>query len=206
MSERIPLSPVKNMSTEILTIGHSNHPAEKFLTLLAEAGVALLLDIRSIPFSRRVPHASRPQLVGLLAGAGIAYEFRGDALGGRPAHADLLVDGVADYERMAAMPDFRAGLARVREAAAERRTVLLCAERDPLDCHRALLVGRALAGQGLAIVHILADGSHESQASFEERLLRASGMSAPDLLASREARLAGAYRAQRLRAAHRRSR
>ncbi len=191
------------MSTEILTIGHSNHSAETFLTLLKEAGVALLVDIRSIPFSRWVPHASRPQLTALLAGAGIGYEFRGDALGGKPPRQNLSRDGMADYEQMAAAPDFRAGLARVREAAAEQRTVLLCAERDPLDCHRALLVGRALAEQGLAIVHILADGSRESQAAFEERLLRVTGKDIPDLLASREARLAAAYRARRLRAMHR---
>jgi uncharacterized protein (DUF488 family) len=196
---------MEEMSKEILTIGHSNHSTETFLALLKEAGAVLLVDIRSIPFSRWVPHASRPQLTALLAGAGIAYEFRGDALGGKPTRPDLFRDGMADYERMAAAPDFRAGLARVREAAEKQRTVLLCAERDPLDCHRALLVGRALAEQGLAIVHILADGAREAQMAFEERLLRVTGMDVPDLLTPREARLAEAYRTQRLRAARRRS-
>lgn len=196
------------MSAEILTIGHSNHSPERFLALLAGAGASLLVDVRSLPFSRRLPHFSRPHLAPLLGRAGIAYEFLGDSLGGRPARPDLLRDGIADYEEMAAEPAFRAGLARVQEVAAERRTVLLCAERDPLDCHRALLVGRALAAAGAAMTHILADGTHEPQAALEERLLRLTGHDAADLLDPREARLAAAYRARRSAhgAAHRRPR
>jgi uncharacterized protein (DUF488 family) len=191
------------MTAEILTIGHSNHPAERFLALLRGAEVALLVDVRSVPFSRRVPHFSRPRLEALLADAGIAYEFRGAELGGRPARPDLFRDGAADYERMAAEPGFRSGLGRVRELAAQQRTALLCAERDPLDCHRALLVGRALADAGLAVGHILADGSREPQAALEERLLRLGGHDAPDLLVSREERLAAAYGARARRAAYR---
>ncbi len=191
------------MTSEILTIGHSNHPAERFLALLKAAGIALLVDVRSVPFSRRLPHFSRPRLEALLANAGIAYEFRGAELGGRPRRADLFQDGIADYEHMAAEPEFQSGLARVRELAAKRRTTLLCAERDPLDCHRALLVGRGLAETGLAITHILADGSLEPQTALEERLLRISGGDSPDLLSSRETRLAAAYRARARRAAYR---
>jgi hypothetical protein len=194
-----------DMSAEILTIGHSNHSAERFLALLRGAEVVLLIDVRSVPYSRRLPHFSRPQLETLLADAGIAYEFRGAELGGRPPRPDLFHRGVADYRHMAAEPSFHSGLARVREAATERRTALLCAERDPLDCHRALLVGRALAEAGSAMAHILADGSLEPQAAFEERLLRITGKDAPDLLASREARLAAAYHARVRRAAYRAS-
>ncbi len=191
------------MSAEILTIGHSNHTAERFLELLAGAGISLLVDVRSIPHSRWVPHFSRPRLQALLGEAGIAYEFQGDALGGRPARPELFRDGVADYERMAAEPEFRAGLARVRAAAAERRLALMCAERDPLDCHRALLVGRALAETGATVTHILADGAQEPQAALEERLLRLAGHDTPDLLAPREARLDAAYRARARRGAFR---
>jgi hypothetical protein len=75
----------------------------------------------------------------------------------------------------------------------------MCAEREPLDCHRCLLVGRALAGRSMRIGHILADGTIEPHRETEERLLALSRKSA-DLFADRKARLAEAYR-KRTRAA-----
>jgi uncharacterized protein (DUF488 family) len=191
------------MTGEILTIGHSNHSAARFLALLKGAGIALLVDVRSVPFSRRLSHFARPRLEKLLGSAAIAYEFHGAGLGGRPKRPDLFRDGVADYERMAAEPLFRAGLDRLRALAAERRTALLCAERDPLDCHRALLVGRALAEAGMTVTHVLADGALMPQGTFEDRLLQTTGTDAPDLLCPRETRLAAAYHARARRVAYR---
>jgi len=100
--------------------------------------------VRSVPFSRWCPWFSAKALAERLAGERIAYIALGDALGGRPRDPMLYREGVADYEAMAARPEFAAGLARVMDATARRRVCLLCAEREPLDCHRCLLVGRAL--------------------------------------------------------------
>jgi hypothetical protein len=69
----------------------------------------------------------------------------------------------------------------------------MCSEKGPLDCHRCLLVGRALMEHGVPVQHILADGSLVSQAQIEEELLAGSG---DDLFAPREERLAAAYRAR----------
>src|SRR4030088_1392037 len=114
---------------QLLTIGHSNLPAERFMTLVQDAGVTAIADVRSVPFSRRFPWFSGSKLAARLQGADIAYLAFGDALGGRPADPALYCDGVADYEKMAASAPFRAGLDRVGEAMGRFRLCLMCAER-----------------------------------------------------------------------------
>ena len=178
---------------DLLTIGHSNHPAERFLALLKDAGVTAVADVRSVPRSRRFPWFSGKVLAESLEREGIAYIPLGDELGGRPKNPALYCEGVADYEAMAATGEFRASLDRVGEAMARHRLCLMCAEREPLDCHRCLLVGRALAQLGLALGHILGDGTIEPHAATEERLIARAGSSA-DLFQDRAARLAQAYR------------
>ncbi|HEY6258835.1 MAG TPA: DUF488 domain-containing protein [Xanthobacteraceae bacterium] len=177
----------------LLTIGHSNLPAERFMALLKGAAVTAIADVRSVPFSRRFPWFAGEALAARLQGAGVAYLPLGEALGGRPRDPALYCDGVADYEKMAATPPFCAGLDRLGEAMARYRLCVMCAEREPLDCHRCLLVGRALAERGLALGHILVDGTIEPHAATEERLLGHLGGSV-DLFASGADRLAEAYR------------
>jgi len=94
------------------------------------------------------------------------------------------------------MPEFRAGLDRAAEATRGTRLCLMCAEREPLDCHRCLLVGRALAQRQFALGHILADGTIEPHAATEARLLALTSKrgSAPDLFRDPTVRLAEAYR------------
>jgi uncharacterized protein (DUF488 family) len=187
---------------DLFTIGHSNHPIERFVALLQGAGVTAIADVRSVPFSRRYPWFSGPRLAERLAAEGIAYVPLGDALGGRPADPTLMRDGVADYAAIAATPRFGAGLERVTEGAARYRVCLLCAEREPLDCHRCLLDARALAGRGLAIGHILADGAIEPHGETEARLL-ALTKTGEDLFADRGARLDAAYRRRAEKVAYR---
>jgi uncharacterized protein (DUF488 family) len=178
---------------DLMTVGHSNLAAERFIALIQNAGVTAIADVRSVPFSRRFPWFSGPKLAARLHGAGIAYLPFGDALGGRPRDPALYRDGVADYERMAATMQFRAGLDRLGEAMGRFRLCVMCAEREPLDCHRCLLVARALAERGLALGHILIDGTIEPHAATEERLLGRAG-GADDLFGGRADRLAQAYR------------
>jgi hypothetical protein len=122
----------------------------------------------------------------------------GYSLGGRPRDDSLYRDGVADYEAMAAQPEYDAGLGRLHDAVARARVCIMCAEREPLDCHRCLLVARSLAERGLTVGHILHDGSIEPHAAIEHRLLTLDRRSAApdcDLFASgQRERLAAAYR------------
>jgi uncharacterized protein (DUF488 family) len=167
----------------VFTIGHSNHSSERFLALLQGAGITAVADVRSIPRSRRWPHFSRARIERWLAEAGITYVFLGAELGGRPDDPALLRKGRPDYELMAATPSFQAGLSRVLDGAVRYQVALMCAEREPLDCHRFLLVSRHLRERGVGLRHILADGSIESHETTVNRLLRQTGVAVDALFA-----------------------
>lgn len=179
---------------EVLTIGHSSHSLEHFLALLRLASVTAVADVRSSPYSKHAPQFSRSELCAALRVNGLSYVFLGKELGGRPNEQLLYRAGVADYETMAARKEFDEGLNRIIEGATTHRIALMCSERDPLDCHRCLLVGRALAERGVRVSHVLGDGGIMSHEQIEDRLLELSGRHSGDLFASRSELLAAAYR------------
>ena len=176
--------------TTVWTLGHSTHDWHSFERLLTAADIGAVADVRSWP-SSRLPHFSRPALQARLNASGIAYLYLGLELGGRPRN------GVAaDYEARAMQPPFQEGLSKVQAIAARARLALMCSEHEPLTCHRCLLVGRRLVERGVEVAHILRDGRVEAHATTEERLLKLTRQSENDLLASRDDRLARAYRIQ----------
>jgi uncharacterized protein (DUF488 family) len=173
----------------IFTIGHSNHPIERFVALLRDAGVTLLADVRSTPYSRRVPQFNRERLRETLKAAGIDYRHFGDRLGGKPQ------GGTRDYGAMSRTPAFTAALDAVIDEASRRPLALMCAEREPMDCHRTILVSRHLAARGVVIAHLLADGGREAHADIEAKLVTWYEHRAGPLLVERDPvrRLAAAY-------------
>ena len=171
--------------------------------LLRLAGVSAIADVRSTPFSRRFPWFSGKNLAATLAQHGMAYLAYGEALGGRPRDAALYRDGVADYEAMARQRDFQIALDRLTGEGVRHRVCLMCAEREPLDCHRCLLVARSLAERGLTIGHILHDGTVEPHAATEQRLLALTGASDDLFVTGQDERLASAYRRRARAAAYR---
>ena len=184
----------------VVTIGHSLHSKEKFLQLLAAQQIDIVLDVRSSPFSRRAPHFARPEMKRWLATAGIGYSYGGRALGCRPQDPSLYEGGRADYERMARTSVFVTGLRRIVTAAESKRIALLCAEGDPIECHRFLLIGRALAN-AIDVFHVLPNGALEKHRQTEERLLAAVGLSQSEFFAEKSDALETAYRAQSSRVA-----
>jgi len=179
---------------DLFSIGHSNIPAARFAAMLQDAAMTAAADVRSVPNSRWFPWFSQKALAAQLAGIGIAYTAMGDTLGGRPRDKSLYRDGVADYEKMANEPEFQTGLDHLQEIMARSRVCLMCAEREPLDCHRCLLVARRLAERGLTIGHILHDGTVEPHAATEQRLLALEGDAGGLFAAGQDERLAAAYR------------
>ena len=161
----------------VLTIGHSNHPLATFLGLLERRRVTALADVRSAPYSRFNPQFNREALRDALAERGIRYVYLGRELGGRSDDPACYEGGRIRYDRVARTDRFREGLARVMRGAAEHCIALMCAEKEPLDCHRTLLVARALEERGVEVAHVLADGGVEPQAAAMERLLVQSGLS-----------------------------
>ncbi|MCC7272320.1 MAG: DUF488 domain-containing protein [Alphaproteobacteria bacterium] len=165
------------------TVGHSNHPIGGFVDLLRRHGVDAVADVRSHPYSRFAPQFRREPLRAALEAAGIAYVFLGAELGARTADPACYRDGVVDYALLARQPGFRAGLDRVERGAGEHHVCLMCMERDPLACHRCILVGRRLAERGIALRHILFDGGIETGEEAEARLVRETGTTQGDVLA-----------------------
>jgi uncharacterized protein (DUF488 family) len=186
----------------IYTLGHSNHAIERFIALLTAHGVETVADVRSQPYSRFNPQFKREALRTSLAGAGIGYEFLGAELGARSPDPACYVDGKVDYALLAASEPFRRGVDRVAALAAAGSVALLCAERDPLTCHRTLLVCPALVERGFTPVHILADGSLETHAAALERLIAELGMGAPDLFGGADELIAEAQRERGRRIAY----
>lgn len=185
----------------IFTIGHSDHALEAFLELLASHEVSALADVRSSPYSQRQPQFAKQALARALANKGIAYVFVGEQLGGRPSTRVRSAMKGSGYAAMAATDVFGEGIERVMRGSQRHRIALMCAERDPLECHRALMVGRALAASGAALEHILADGSVEHHAELEQRLMAAAGRdgSGGDLFATADELLELAYLRQEKR-------
>ncbi|HTR84264.1 MAG TPA: DUF488 domain-containing protein [Reyranella sp.] len=171
----------------IKTIGHSNHPIERFVDLLIRGGVSLLVDVRSVPYSRRFPQFGRERLKKSLAEAGVDYVWEGAALGGKP-------EAGGSYDTLAARPAFKEALDRVIASREDAQPCLMCAEKEPLDCHRTVLVSRRLAERGVAIEHLLADGTSRPHEEIEETLLKKGG--GADLFEDRSQRLARAYAAR----------
>ena len=190
------------IETHVLTVGHSNHPLETFVALLRQHGVTTLADVRSAPYSRFNPHFNRKSLDAALQAHGIAYLFMGQALGGRPEDRSCYEKGRVRYDRLARTPLYREGIEQVIERAEVERLALMCAEKEPLDCHRTLLVGRSLAERNVAVAHILADGALEPHDEAMGRLLDSVGLPAGDLLHSREELIEEAVAQKEGRIAH----
>lgn len=165
----------------IYTVGHSNHGINDFLALLLQHGITALADVRSRPWSRHVPHFSQEALKAAVTGAGMAYVFLGKELGARPDDPDCYVGGKVSYARLAQRPVFADGIRRLLDGRERFRIALMCAEKDPADCHRAHLVAPALVQAGVAVLHIHADGHLESHENWQQRVAPGEAPGEPDL-------------------------
>lgn len=154
------------------TIGHSNHAAEWFLGLLRNHRIEELVDVRSMPYSRFYPQFNQKRLRASLEKAAVGYDFMGVELGGRPADPSCYDnDGRVQYDRLGATDAFKAGIRRVIRRAADRRIAMMCSEKEPLHCHRTLLIAQVLAQNGLGVNHILASDDFEDHVAAMDRLL-----------------------------------
>ena len=144
----------------VFTVGHSNHSAERFISLLRRHGIETVADIRSHPYSRHVPQFNARSLEEILSNEGIGHLFLGGELGGRP-EGEIFYDsdGRVDYALVGCSRPFLDGISRLEKEIRARTVVLLCSEENPARCHRKLLVGRALEELGFTLRHIRGDGS-----------------------------------------------
>ena len=180
----------------LYTVGHSRHPIAHFINLLKEHTVTLIFDVRSIPYSRRNPQFNQKTLASRLANEGIVYIFSGKELGAKSPSPDCYIDGKVQYELIAARPEFADGLERIFVKTGEFKPALLCAEEDPLICHRTILICRHLRDRVNSILHIRGDGSIENNEVFEQRLVKATGSGEADLFDTETSIIGRAYELQ----------
>lgn len=190
------------MSDVVFTIGHSTHPLDRFVALLKQHGITALCDIRSRPYSRMNPQYNRENLQKSLIEQGIVYVFLGKELGAQSEDSSCYLRGKVQYDRLSKTDLFRKGLNRLRDGTKGYRLALMCAEKDPLECHRAILVARQLEALHITVEHILEDGSIESHGKALNRLLNQLRLREQDLFRSREDIIEEAYRIQGERIAY----
>jgi uncharacterized protein (DUF488 family) len=191
------------MKEAVLTIGHSNHPEERFVALLRQHNITELCDVRSKPYSRFNPQFNRETLEATLREVRITYIFLGKELGARSDDPSCYENGKVQYDRIARTAPFQRGIEQVRDGVKKGlRLVLMCAEGEPLECHRTILVARHLVAPGIQVQHIHADGRLERHQEAISRLMRRLNLQELDLFRSPEEVLADAYRLQEDRIAY----
>lgn len=147
----------------LFSVGHGNRSIAELLDILQRCGIATVVDIRANPQSRRHPQFEGDSLRQAIESSGLVYHWAGRHLGGRRApratsrHAALTDDGLRGFADHMDTPDFACGVSQLRNLAARSPTAMLCAERDPAQCHRSLIADW-LTLQGVQIVHLLAPG------------------------------------------------
>jgi uncharacterized protein (DUF488 family) len=159
------------MTSPIYTIGHSTHSIERLIELLKMHHITALCDVRSRPYSRMNPQFNREPLRDALRDSGIKYVFLGKELGARSEDRSCYRNGQVQYDLLAETPLFKHGMERIREGAFSYRIALMCAEKEPLECHRTILVGRRLFEEGTPLKHIHADGQLEDHSHAVDRLV-----------------------------------
>jgi uncharacterized protein (DUF488 family) len=177
----------------VYTVGHSTHTFSRFVDLLERNEITAIADVRSQPYSRINPQFNREILRTRLKDVGIAYVFMGRELGVRSEDDSCYVNGKVQYDLLAKTALFQEGIARVEQGSSSHRIVLMCAEKDPLACHRCILVCRHLVQRDSEVQHILEDGRLECHQDALTRLLAELGIGRADLFRSRDELVCEAY-------------
>ena len=188
--------------TTIFTVGHSNHTPDTFIGLLRLHGINAIADVRSSPYSRFASQFNKDALAELLANNRITYVFLGNYLGARPNDPLCYRNGAIDFARLCQTDYFQEGLERVRNGSARFNLALMCAEKDPIQCHRTILVCRHLRTNNAIIKHILEDGELEDNRDSERRLMNLLHMPTEDFFKSPEDLIEEAYDRQGERLAY----
>lgn len=187
---------VTKMNNEIFTIGYSSFSLEVFLNTLKKYKITAVADVRSQPYSKFKPEFNRESFKEVLSKNNIAYVFLGEECGARVDDSKCYTNGKVNYDLVAQNQIFKNGLKRIKKGMEKYNIVLMCAEKDPITCHRTILVSRNLQSAGVKIKHILSNGRVEQHKDSEQRLLKLFNLNYPEMFRSDEQRLNDAYSRQ----------
>lgn len=178
----------------LFTVGHSTHPFTHFASLLRMNGITAIADVRSAPYSRYNPQYNRETLKAALESVGIAYSHLGPQLGAmREEPESYGPGGLVDFTKTALTANFLEGIQRIKTGLNRYSIAMMCAERDPITCHRNLLITRFIRDELTEISHVRGDGTIETQEQLESRVLAECKLPQRDLFRSREDLVTLAY-------------
>lgn len=157
-----------NTNKTLYTIGHSGHSLKKFIALLNNYKINCLVDVRSNPHSKFHDHFNRKNLSAALQMENIQYVFMGKEFGARRNEPELYnSEGQLDFEKTMKHKLFLSGVERIKDGLSKGYTIaFMCAEKNPLNCHRSMLVARYFFENGFHPVHILESGDSIDQAKI----------------------------------------
>ena len=157
---------------KLFTIGHSTHSFDYFVNLLISRDINYLIDVRSTPYSRYVTAFNREVLKESLLHKNITYAYMGVSFGARQTNDSFFTDGYVDFEKVILSTGFVKSMDNVLDGLEQgNNIVFMCTEKDPIDCHRAIMVARGFSLQGVDVFHILANGELQTQKDLDRRLL-----------------------------------
>ena len=182
---------------EVYTIGYSSFNISNFIRILFENKIDYIVDVRSSPFSSYYSDYNKESLKVSLKQKDIGYVFLGDNLGARIKAPECYDNyGKAVYEKISVHPIFLEGINRLKIGIEKYRISLLCAEKDPINCHRNILICKNLKSEDINIYHILPFGKIEKNDDTEKRLLKLFGLENDDMFLSYTERLENVYKLQ----------
>lgn len=165
MTDERATPPVEQVT--VYTIGHSNHPISRFLALLRQHQIEVLVDVRSMPYSRFNPQFHKDTLRRHVEEAGMVYQWEGRLGGQQPE----LPPGVRVTPAFLAEREaYRQAIQALIALAAQKRVAIMCAEEDPNRCHRHRLIGQTLLVQSVRVLHIRGDGRLEEGRPLPEQV------------------------------------
>ncbi len=157
---------------QLYTVGHSTVPIETFIDLIKKYDVQYVIDVRSTPYSRYASQFNTDVLESALKSEGIGYSHMGRYFGARQESREFYnVEGYLDFELFRESELFKKGLRNIEHGLEKYNIALMCTEKDPIDCHRAIMVGRGFELDGIPVKHILHSGEVLEQHGLNRRLL-----------------------------------
>ena len=167
-----PVEGKRQSTNRIFSIGYGTRTQEGFINTLRMSGVDTVVDVRSIPRSKYVPHFNEDIIYEALSNAHIDYLNGGEKLGGRQTDLSLYEGGRVSWDKVAADDTFLEAIASLEKLCEDGHIVaVVCSEGDPMSCHRFGLVSRALAEDGMDVRHILSNGEVVRHDEMETRLV-----------------------------------
>lgn len=188
----------------IYTVGHSNYEIDDFLKIVSTYNIDFIVDVRSSPYSQYCPQFNKEIVKNALSNAGIKYLFLGKELGARPDDPSCYYGGRVQFELLRKTELFKQGIARLKDGVSKECVLaIMCSEKNPIDCHRTILISKILKENGMNTKHIISDTEVIDQNQIEQQLQKKFKLE-PQLFDTENAaqeRIADAYKKQENRIA-----